>query len=107
MPVALYNEDQGFLISPQTDFLTEHIFVVMHHAKKLGQKITSRSGNTSSLPTEAPLFQISLADHGPWPSVGPLSLKHLNTGGFLIASLIFWKASFHSPLDDRLAMSVN
>ena len=41
MPVALYNEDQGFLISPQNDFLTEHILVVMHHAKNWDKKFFS------------------------------------------------------------------
>ena len=39
MPVALYNEDQGFLISPQNNFLTEHILVVMHHAKNWDKKL--------------------------------------------------------------------
>ena len=35
-------------------------------------------------------------DASPWPSASPFSLKYLSTGGFLTASLIFWKASFYS-----------
>ena len=32
-------KDQGFLVSPQDDIVTEHIFVVMLHAKDQDQKL--------------------------------------------------------------------